>query len=409
MMNLSSTLTTALRALRVNKMRSVLTMLGIVIGVCAVIVMIAVGTGARMQLEEQNRAMGSNQLLVLPGSSTSGGVRMGGSSMNTLTLSDAEAIRKECPAVEFVAPTYGGVAQAMFNNYNWATSVSGTTSEMFEIREWSLAAGKYFTAQDVNAASKVCIVGQTVVENLFGGSDPVGQAIRIKNIPFKVTGVLNRKGPSPMGQDQDDTIFVPITTAQKKLFGTQLPGLVKVIIVKARSLEEMQTAESQIRDLLRQRHHLRGTQEDDFSVRNITQIMQAAEESSKMMSVLLGSIASVSLMVGGIGIMNIMLVSVTERTREIGIRMAVGAQVWDIRLQFITEAIVLSLAGGITGIAAGIAGAYILSGFAGWKTIITLYSLVISLGFSGLIGVFFGFYPAYRASELNPIDALRYE
>ncbi|QWR77359.1 ABC transporter permease [Candidatus Magnetomonas plexicatena] len=409
MMNLSSTLTTALRALRVNKMRSLLTMLGIVIGVCAVIVMIAVGTGARIQLEEQNRAMGSNQLLVLPGSSTSGGVRMGGSTMNTLTLNDAEAIRKECPAVELVAPDYGGVAQAVFNNYNWATSIKGTTPEIFEIREWSLTSGKYFTAQDVNAASKVCLVGQTVVENLFGGTDPVGQAIRIKNLPFKVIGILNKKGSSPMGQDQDDTIFVPITTAQKKLFGTQLPGLVKAIIVKARSLEEMQTAELQIGDLLRQRHHLRGAQEDDFTVRNITQIMQAAEESSKMMSVLLGSIASVSLMVGGIGIMNIMLVSVTERTREIGIRMAVGAQVWDIRLQFITEAIVLSLAGGITGIAAGIAGAHILSGFAGWKTIINLYSLVISLGFSGLIGVFFGFYPAYRASELNPIDALRYE
>ncbi|MEO5356649.1 MAG: ABC transporter permease [Nitrospirae bacterium YQR-1] len=409
MMNLSSTVRIALRALRVNKMRSGLTMLGIVIGVCAVVVMIAVGTGARVQLEEQNRAMGSNQLLILPGSSTSGGARMGGSTLNTLTLSDAWAIRKDCSAVQNVAPVYGGVAQVIFNNLNWSTAITGTTPEMFEIREWSIISGKYFTAQDVNAATKVCLVGQTVVENLFGGIDPVGQTIRIKNLPFRVVGVLQRKGLSPVGQDQDDAVFVPVTTAQKKLFGTSLPGMVRMITVKAAGLQEIPVAEGQIRELLRQRHHLRGKQDDDFTVRNITQIMQAAEESSKMMSVLLGSIASVSLMVGGIGIMNIMLVSVTERTREIGIRMAVGAQVWDIRLQFITEAIVLSLVGGITGIVTGIAGAHILSSFAGWKTIITLYSLFISLGFSGFIGVFFGFYPAYKASQLNPIDALRYE
>ena len=277
------------------------------------------------------------------------------------------------------------------------------------MRDWPLASGKPFTQQDVKSATKVCLVGQTVVENLFGSIDPLGQIIRINKIPFTIIGVLSRKGQSAMGQDQDDTIYVPVTTAQKKLFGTSFPGMVRVIMVKAKSPEDLPLAEKQINELLRQRHHIGKDRDNDFTVRNLTQIMETAEQSTKVMTLLLGAIASVSLLVGGIGIMNIMLVSVTERTREIGIRMAVGAKTWDIRLQFIIEALTLSLIGGIVGIIIGISGSKILSILAGWTTIITPFSVLLAFGFSGLVGIFFGFYPAYKASLLNPIDALRYE
>ncbi|HEX9156680.1 MAG TPA: ABC transporter permease, partial [Syntrophales bacterium] len=291
----------------------------------------------------------------------------------------------------------------------WSTGVYGTTSSMLVIRDWPISSGRAFTDQDIRNATKVAILGQTVVENLFGSIDPVGQMIRIKKVPFMVIGVLDRKGQSPQGQDQDDTIYIPVTTAQKKIFGTSFPGMVRTIMVKARSTEDLAVAEKQINELLRQRHHLSARQDNDFTVRNLTQIMQVAEQSTKVMTLLLGAIASVSLLVGGIGIMNIMLVSVTERTREIGIRMAVGAKTWDIRLQFIIEALTLAMIGGITGILLGVGGSHLLSMFAGWSTVVSTLSVIMAFGFSGLVGIFFGFYPAYKASLLNPIDALRYE
>jgi putative ABC transport system permease protein len=280
---------------------------------------------------------------------------------------------------------------------------------MLEVRDWPLASGRSFTPQEVKSAAKVCLLGQTVVDNLFGSMDPLGQIVRIKKIPFTVVGVLAAKGQSPQGQDQDDTIYVPVTTAQKKLFGTSFPGMVRIIMVKAKSTEDLGAAERQITELLKQRHRIGPKQDNDFTVRNLTQFMQAAEQSSKVMTLLLGAIASVSLLVGGIGIMNIMLVSVTERTREIGIRMAVGAKTWDIRLQFIIEALTLSLIGGVAGILFGVSGSKVLSSLAGWPTVVSPLSVVLSFGFSGLVGIFFGFYPAYKASNLNPIDALRFE
>jgi putative ABC transport system permease protein len=399
----------ALRALKVNKMRSALTMLGIIIGVGAVIAMLAVGTGASRKLAEQISSMGSNLLIVLPGSQTSGGLRMGFGSQPTLTLADAEAIQKECPAVQDVAAIHNGVAQIVYGNLNWSTGVSGTTPGITSVRDWPLAAGRAITDEDVRSATKVALLGQTVVDNLFGGIDPVDQIIRIKKIPFRVIGVMSVKGQSVMGSDQDDTVLVPVTTAQKKLFGTAFPGTVRQIMVKARGPQDMTDAEKQVTDLLRQRHRIGGRKEDDFSIRNLTQIMEAQEQQAKVMKWLLGSIAGVSLLVGGIGIMNIMLVSVTERTREIGIRMAIGAKTWDIRLQFIMEAVILSLIGGILGLMVGVAASEILSAAAGWPTDVSPVSAFLAFAFSGMVGIFFGFYPAYKASLLNPIDALRYE
>jgi putative ABC transport system permease protein len=409
MINVPSTIKISFRALWVNKMRSMLTMLGIIIGVGAVIAMVAVGSGASQQISAQIASMGSNLLIILPGSSTSGGVRMGAGSQPTLSLSDSDAILKECPAVEDVAPTLGGAAQVVFGNLNWSTVVTGTSPGMLIVRDWALDSGRPFTDQDVKSATKVALIGQTVVDNLFGEQNPVGQTIRIKNVPFTVIGVLASKGQSATGQDQDDVIYIPITTSQKKLFGTQFPGMVRVIMIKAKSAEDLPVAEQQINELLRQRHHLGQKQENDFTVRNLTQLMQAAEQSTQVMTLLLGAIASVSLLVGGIGIMNIMLVSVTERTREIGIRMAIGAKTWDIRLQFIVEALTLSLIGGIIGIITGVSASIILSSISGWPTVVSVLSILLAFSFSGFIGIFFGFYPAYKASLLNPIDALRYE
>ncbi|MDP3112558.1 MAG: ABC transporter permease [Thermodesulfovibrionales bacterium] len=409
MINIPSTIKISLRALRVNKMRSALTMLGIIIGVSAVIAMLAVGTGASRQIEEQMSSMGSNLLIVVPGATTSGGVRMGAGTQSTLTLADAEAIKRECPAVEEVGPNLTGVAQVVYSHQNWSTGVVGTTPGMLIVRDWTLSSGKPFTEQDVKSATKVCLLGQVVVDNLFGDTDPVGKIIRIKNVPFTVLGVLGKKGQSATGQDQDDTVYIPVTTAQKKVFGTAFPGMIRSMMVKARGAEYLAPAEKQINELLRQRHRIGPKQESDFTVRNLTQMMQAREESTKVMTLLLGAIASVSLLVGGIGIMNIMLVSVTERTREIGIRMAIGAKTWDIRLQFIIEALTLSLIGGLAGIIIGVTGSEILSMLAGWPTIVSPLSILMSFSFSGLVGIFFGFYPAYKASLLNPIDALRYE
>lgn len=384
-------------------------MLGIIIGVSAVIAMLAVGTGASQQIQQQISSMGSNLIIILPGSSTSGGLRMGSGSQPTLTTGDAEAILKECPSVLTVAPVLNGTAQVVYGNLNWSTGVQGTTPAMLEVRDWGLESGRSFTDEDVRSATKVAVLGKTVVENLFGNIDPIDQIIRIKKIPFRVVGVLVTKGQSPNGQDQDDTIYIPVTTAQKKVFGTAFAGMVRTITVKARSLEALDSAETEVKDLLRQRHNLRARQDDDFSVRNLTQMMQVTEQSSRVMTLLLGAIASVSLVVGGIGIMNIMLVSVTERTREIGIRTAVGAKTWDIRLQFIMEAVILSLLGGIVGIIVGLSGSQLLSMIAGWPTVVSPVSAFLAFAFSGFVGIFFGFYPAYKASLLNPIDALRYE
>ncbi len=392
-----------------NKMRSSLTMLGIIIGVGAVIAMVAVGSGASKKISEQISSMGSNLLIILPGATSAGGVRMGAGTQPTLSMGDAEAIVRECPAVSDVAPVLGGVAQVVYGHMNWSTGITGTTPGMLIVRDWELSSGRPFTQQDVKSATKVCLLGQTVVDNLFGDQNPVGQAIRIKNVPFTVIGVLAPKGQSPQGQDQDDAIYVPVTTAQKKLFGTQFPGMVRIIMVKAKSADDLSSGETQITELLRQRHHIGQKQDNDFTVRNLTQIMQAAEQSSKVMTLLLGAIASVSLLVGGIGIMNIMLVSVTERTREIGIRMAIGAKTWDIRLQFIIEALTLSLIGGVIGIIVGVSTSLILSSVSGWPTVVSALSILLAFSFSGFIGIFFGFYPAFKASLLNPIDALRYE
>ena len=409
MTTLFASLRVALRALMVNKMRSALTMLGIIIGVGAVIAMIAVGSGAKSRIAEQIASMGSNLLIVMSGSSTSGGLRFGAGTVPTLTVDDAKAISAEIPAVKYVAPNLSGVAQVIFGNQNWSTIINGTTPEILEIRDWPLSSGRTFTQQDIDGATKVCLLGKTVAENLFGGIDPIGQVVRIKKVPFTVIGVLSSKGQSTWGQDQDDTIFVPLTTAQKRLFGMQFPGMVRVIAVQARGPEVIKGVENQITGLLRQRHRIQPNQENDFSVRNLTELMSSAEESAKVMSLLLGAIASISLIVGGIGIMNIMLVSVTERTREIGIRIAVGAKSKDILFQFLIESLILSLVGGMLGIGIGVAGTLVLSTFTQWPVLFSVEAILLAFLFAGSVGVFFGFYPARKASLLNPIEALRYE
>jgi putative ABC transport system permease protein len=399
----------SLKALEANKMRSALTMLGIIIGVGAVIAMIAVGAGAKEMISRQIASVGSNLLMVLAGTTTAGGLRLGAGTIPTLSMDDAMAIEKEVSTVKAVAPFLSGTAQVVYGNQNWSTIVNGTTPGVFEVRDWSLASGLPFTSQDIEGSTKVCLLGQTVVDNLFTNEDPLGKVIRIKGIPFTVIGVLSKKGQSPHGQDQDDTILVPITTAQKRLFGTPFPGMVRIIMVKAVGPAEMGDAEKDMIEILRQRHRIGPGEEDDFSVRNLSDLMAAAEESARTMTMLLGAIASVSLLVGGIGIMNIMLVSVTERIREIGLRKAVGARSKDILNQFLTEAIILSGIGGLLGILVGLSGSKIISILAGWDTLISIKAILLAFGFSGIVGIFFGFYPAYKASRLNPIEALRYE
>lgn len=399
----------ALRALRANKIRSTLTVLGIIIGVGAVIAMVAVGLGAKAQIAEQFAYFGSNLLVIESGSTTSGGIRMEVGSAPTLTVDDAEAILNEVYLVKYVAPDLGGGAQVIHGNQNWYTFIIGTVPESLNIRNWPVVLGRSFSKQDVDGATKVCLLGTTVVENLLRGTDPIGEIVRIRNIPFNVVGVLSHKGQSSYGRDYDDIIMVPLGTAQKRLFGMQFPGMVKHIAVQIINPEMMKDAEDQIKALLRQRHRIPLNQDNDFTVRNLTEVMGSAEQSADVMSLLLGVIASISLIVGGIGIMNIMLVSVTERTREIGIRMAVGAKGRDILLQFLIESLVLSLIGGILGIAIGIFGTYVLSYFTQWPTLISIRTVFLSFFFAGSIGVFFGFYPARKASLLDPIEALRYE
>lgn len=399
----------AFRALKINKMRSALTMLGIVIGVAAVIAMLAIGTAARQKIADEISTVGSNLIMVLAGATSSGGARMGAGTDPTISFADAEAIKNECPAVLDVAPVQTGTGQVIYRNQNWSTMILGATPSILHIREWQVASGRPIVDQDVRNSTKVCLLGNTVAENLYGFSDPVGTILRIKKVPFTVIGVLKAKGQTLTGQDEDDRIYVPITTAQKKLFGRTIPGMVQFLMVKARSVDVLDDAVRQIEDLLRQRHRIPPGQEDDFTVENLTQMMQIAVRLTNVMTILLGAIASISLLVGGIGIMNIMLVSVTERTREIGIRIAVGARTWDIRLQFIVEAMTLSIIGGCIGIVLGQTGSILVSKFTGLPVIVSPLSIVVAFGFSAAVGVFFGFYPAYKASLLNPIDALRYE
>jgi putative ABC transport system permease protein len=396
----------AVHALARNTMRSALTMLGIIIGVGAVIAMVSIGQGAKAQVEAQIASIGSNLLMVFPGSTTQAGVRAGSGSVTTMTEDDAKAIQKELSSVRYAAPSLRTVAQVVSSNQNWSTAVTGSSPEYFVVRDWTFASGGPFTSSDLGGAAKVAVLGSTVSDNLFGSQDPVGQIIRIQNVPFKVVGLLAPKGQSAMGHDQDDTVVIPLSTLQKRIMGVTN---IQTIMVSANSPEETIIAEEEIQRLLHQRHHISAGQDDDFSVRNISDIAAAAEASSKIMTLLLGSIASVSLIVGGIGIMNIMLVSVTERTREIGIRMAVGARSRDILLQFLVEAVVLSLSGGILGVFLGVASSRIISAFVHWPTIISLRAIVFATLFSIAIGVFFGLYPARRAASLDPIDALRYE
>ena len=401
----------AVRALRVNKLRSALTMLGIVIGVGAVITMVAVGAGAQARVAEQIQSLGSNMIIVLSGSILSGGARMGSGSQLTITEDDAWAIQREIPAVAAAAPTSRGGAQVVYGNLNWATGIQGVTLEFFTAREWDVADGRLFSQEEVEGAGKVALVGLTVAGNLFGDSDPLGQVIRIKNVPFTVIGLLERKGQTTFGQDQDDTVLIPLSTAKKKVLGASQANARSVgsIAVKVREARAMPEAEQEIRGLLRQRHRLQAFQDDDFNIRNLTEVLQSQEASSRVLTLLLAAIASVSLLVGGIGIMNIMLVSVTERTREIGLRMAVGARGRDILLQFLVEAVTLSLIGGVIGIAVGLGGSQAISQFAEWRTQVPAEAIVMAFGFAAAVGVFFGFYPARKAARLDPIEALRYE
>jgi len=396
----------AYRALKRNKMRSSLTMLGIVIGVGAVIAMVGIGQGAKKMVDAQIASLGDNLLTIFPGSHTAGGVHAGAGTVTRLTEDDAKAIIQSCPTVSKISPVVRTNAQVVAGNLNWGTQIQGYSPDFVDIRSWSVSSGTFFTEQDVRGATKVCVVGQTVVDNLFPDQDPVGQIIRIKKLPFRVIGVMAKKGQTAFGQDQDDIILVPYSTAQKKLIGV---SFVNSIIASAVDRTQINLAEDQITQLLRQRHKIPLGEEDDFTVRSQLDIASVAGSTSQVMTILLAAIASVSLIVGGIGIMNIMLVSVTERTREIGIRMAVGAKGNDILTQFLVESIVLSLFGGIIGILLGVISSKIISGVLSWPIYISPPAVALAFFFSGFVGIFFGFYPARKASLLDPIEALRYE
>ncbi len=414
-MNLLSTLRIALNALRVNTLRSLLTMLGIIIGVAAVITMIAVGGGAQARVEEQMRSLGSNVMVIMPGSTTASGIRLGYGAAQSLTEDDARAITTEIEQIEFASPRLFSTGQVIAGGVNWATSIQGITPDFLETREWKLVAGRAFEAAELSGSAKVVIIGQAVMRQLFGeGSTAeaaLDQQIRVRNVPMTVVGVLDVKGQNAQGQDQDDVVFVPLSTARNRIIGSNWGRLRRVhnITIKVRAGADMKTAEDNIRALMRQRHRLQPGTEDDFTIRNLTEMLQAQEESSRILSLLLAAVASVSRLVGGIGIMNIMLVSVTERTREIGLRMAVGARARDILTQFLIEAVTLSLIGGLVGVALGVGGSYAIGHFAGWRTEMQAGAIVLAVGFSAAVGVFFGFYPARKASRLLPIDALRYE
>lgn len=396
----------AMRALARNKGRSALTMLGIIIGVASVIAMVGLGQGAQRQVQQQIESMGTNMLIISAGSQRTGGVRAGAGTSMTLTTDDLDAIVREAPSVSAISPSVSVPVTLVFGNGNWSTRAEGVAPSNLAIRNRSVGSGEFFTDADVRTAARVAVVGETVARELFAGGDPVGQTIRVRNLPFRVVGVLTPKGQTQWGQDQDDTVLIPYTTAMKKLLSTQY---VTQAYVSATSAQATFEAESQIGAILRQRHNIRAGQEDDFNVRNLTDVAESAEATTRVMTMLLGSIAGVSLLVGGIGIMNIMLVSVTERTREIGIRMAVGAKSKHVRTQFLLESLVLGLAGGIVGIVLGVAIAGVTSHVFGWPVITSPTAVVVSALFSMMIGVFFGYYPARKAAALDPIDALRFE
>jgi putative ABC transport system permease protein len=394
------------RALRRNTLRSALTMLGVIIGVAAVIAMLAIGQGAQAAIRAQVASLGSNTLVIQPGSMTQSGMRYGWGSRSTLRAADVQAMLNECPAIAYATPLLRGGFQVVYTNQNWPTTVQGTGIEYPIIREWALASGEWFTSQEIDTASKVAVLGETARAMLFGSADPVGQIIQVGNTPFRVMGVLESKGQSAWGQDQDDIILIPYTTMQKKVWRTTS---IHNILAAAGSSAALPQAIEEVTALLRQRHRLQPWQENDFSVMPLADMAAVEEESTRVMTLLLGSIASISLLVGGIGIMNIMLVSVIERTREIGIRLAVGAKQKDILWQFLVEALTLSLSGGVVGIVLGLVGSQIVSTTAGWPLLISWSAMALAFAFSGAVGVFFGFYPARKAAQLDPIQALRYE
>jgi putative ABC transport system permease protein len=406
MKKLLSLFRVATRALRRNVLRTLLTMLGIIIGVAAVIAMVSIGTGARVQVEKQIAGLGQNVIIVMAGGMMRGGVFTGMGGAPTLTLEDAAALRTEVEGVAYVSPEARGGAQLTAGNLNWNTSILGESEEYLEIRAWPLAEGDFFTAEDVRAGARVAVLGQTTAKKLFEDANPVGELLRIKDVPFTVVGLLSAKGSNMMGQDQDDTVIVPYTTAMRRLFGQTY---LRSITLSANSLSEIESVSTQVTELLRQRHRIQAGREDDFMIRTQQEITEFATSTSKIMTGLLGAIAGVSLLVGGIGIMNIMLVSVTERTREIGIRLAVGARKRDIQRQFLLEAVLLSLVGGVIGIAGGIAASGLVAKQLNWPTLTPSYAIGGAFLFSAAIGIFFGYYPARKAAQLDPIEALRYE
>jgi putative ABC transport system permease protein len=403
------TIRTAVSSLWANKMRSALTMLGVVIGVGAVIAMVAIGNGASGQMEGVISSMGANMIVLRPGAPRTGGVRQSAGSGGTLTLNDIRAIEEECWSIQNVAPQVSTSSQLIFENRNWPSQVIGTTPGFFRIREFQAQKGRLLDKEDERGAAKAAVIGETVARELFGKIDPIGRSIRIKSIPFEVVGVLAPKGQSAIGQDQDDTVIVPITTAQRRLVRSSFADSVNMAFVQAKDVSMMDSAIAEMRALLRQRHRLSSDKEDDFDLRNMTQMLDSMAQATRVMSLLLGAVASISLLVGGIGIMNIMLVSVTERTREIGIRMAIGARAGDIRTQFLLEALLLSLTGGAAGILLGFLASLGVTEFLKWPTSVSGGAVALAAGFSCLVGIFFGLYPAWKASLLRPIDALRFE
>jgi putative ABC transport system permease protein len=407
-MQFSDTFIEASQSMGANRLRTGLTMLGMIIGVASVVLMLAIGQGAQALVTESIASMGSNLFIVLSGTSTAGGVRMGGGTVPTLTYKDTMAIG-ELESIAAVAPMLPNSAPMVYGANNWTTQVVGTTPDYFEVRDWQPSEGVVFTPTDLRSANRVVLLGKTVVSHLFGDEDPIGKTLRIKNNPFTVVGVLSSKGQSLDGRDQDDTALIPFTTAQRKVFGNQFPGMVRYAMAKAASAEVMTAAEAQMNDLLRQRHRIRAGMDDDFSIRNLTALAQTAQGATKAMSMMLGAIAGVSLLVGGIGIMNIMLVSVTERTREIGIRMAIGARTFDILAQFLLEALMISLSGSLLGVILGVTIAWLVATTFGMNVVVTLTSIFLAFGVAAAVGIFFGFYPARKAAALRPIEALRYQ
>ena len=407
--SLMNTVGIAFVSLRVNVLRSLLAMLGIVIGVGAVIVMVALGTGARELIAERIRSMGSNLVYVTPGASKKGGAHGGSGTIHTLTATDCEAVRNKCPSVRAASPVWNQQTQVVNGNRNWRVLVQGVTGDYFVARDWEIQVGRSFSMQEERSGSKVCVVGTTVVEKLMGDEDPVGKDIRIANVPVQIVGVLESRGQSPAGSDQDDVLFVPLVAAHCRLFGTPFKDEVRYIVAQAESVDLIPQAEQEITQLLAKRHRIAPGEQNDFTVKSLTDMMRTSEESLKVLTILLGSVASVALLVGGIGVMNIMLVSVTERTREIGIRMAVGAKSRDIVSQFLVEACVLTMLGGVTGIALGIGSGYIFAQATNWPVMVSPIAVAGAFSVSAAVGIFFGFYPAWKASRLNPIEALRHE